>query len=95
MRQVVVLPFVPVTMTAVTPRESLESMSGQTRRAILPGSAVPPRPASLSTRRTSLQSSMAKKSLMFYRTSLQQLISRPAASRPRLASSTGRTRSVI
>ena len=64
MRQVVVLPFVPVTITVVTPRASRESMSGQTRRAILPGRAVPPLPASRSARRTSLQSNMAKKSLI-------------------------------
>ena len=38
----VVFPFVPVTMSVLTPRDVVSSTSGQILSASLPGSAVPP-----------------------------------------------------
>ena len=63
-RQVVVLPLVPVTTATVTPRASRPSMSGQMRSATLPGRAVPPRPSRRSASLISLQQMMASTNLI-------------------------------
>ena len=64
MRQVVVLPLVPVTMTVRMFLDSRDTMSGHTRSASVPGSAVPPRPITLSAARASLHNKIARNSLI-------------------------------
>ena len=64
MRQVVVLPFVPVTTQQRISRESRATMSGQSLSASVPGRAVPPRPSRRSAQRESLQSSIARNNLI-------------------------------
>ena len=65
-REVVVLPLVPVTITVVTVFASSPSRSGQIFRASRPGKSVPPRPSSRIAVRASLQARTAKKTFIFF-----------------------------
>jgi len=59
MRELVVLPLVPVMATVLTPLETMDKSSGQNFRAIRPGMAVPPRWTRREKERSSLQIIMA------------------------------------
>ena len=65
MRELVVLPLVPVMATVLTPAETMDSSSGHSFRAMRPGMAVPPRCSSRDRSRSSLQRMMAKMAFSF------------------------------
>ena len=64
-REVVVLPFVPVTIIILNLSESLLKISGQILRAIFPGRLVPPLPTILRPKTVSLVIIMARPNLNF------------------------------
>ena len=65
MREVVVLPLVPVTITVVTPFASSPSKFGQILSATRPGKSVPPLPSRRISDRQHLHASTARNTLIF------------------------------
>ena len=65
MRELVVLPFVPVTVTVLTSFARRLSSSGYILSAMRPGIAVPPRCRMRETRRSALHTSIANTALKF------------------------------
>ena len=65
MRELVVLPFVPVTATVLTSFARRLSSSGYILSAMRPGIAVPPRCRMRETRRSALHTSIANTALKF------------------------------